>query len=185
MRRRARDHVPLLTAVLSIVSLALVFGAVLQTFPTALVPELDGLLAAVPHINALVSATAIVVIWLAWAAIRRGDVRTHRRGMLAGLGLFLTFLALYLYRVSILGPTHFDGPAWVDRFLYAPLLAVHVSLAIVCVPLVNYVALVAATRPVAEIAETLHPRVGRVAAGLWLLSFGLGVAVYTLLYWVY
>lgn len=185
MRRRARDHVPLLTAVLSIVSLALVFGAVLQTFPTALVPELDGLLAAVPHINALVSATAIVVIWLAWAAIRRGDVRTHRRGMLAGLGLFLTFLALYLYRVSILGPTHFDGPAWIDAYVYVPLLAVHVLLAVICVPLLYYVVLLAVTRPVGDILATRHPTVGRITVVLWLVSFALGICVYLLLYWVF
>jgi uncharacterized membrane protein YozB (DUF420 family) len=66
-----------------------------------------------------------------------------------------------------------------------PLLAVQVLLAIVCIPLVYYVLLLATTRPVSALVDTAHARVGRVAAGLWLLSFVLGNAVYALLYVVY
>lgn len=185
MLDRAREHVTALAAVLSILSLALVFGAVFGVLPRSLLPRADGLLAAIPHVNAALSAAAILVIARAWRTIRRGDVRTHRRGMLTGLGLFAAFLALYLYRVSILGPTHFDGPAWLDTFVYAPLLAVHVLLAVVCVPLLYYVLLLAVTRPVAAISETRHPRLGRLTAALWLVSFALGICVYLLLYWIY
>jgi putative membrane protein len=103
----------------------------------------------------------------------------------ASFALFATFLVLYLYRVSLLGPTDFPGPAAVEQFVYLPLLGVHVLLAIVCVPLLYYVLLVAATRPVSEVYGSLHPRVGRVAASLWLVSFTLGVVVYTMLYVVY
>jgi putative membrane protein len=70
----------------------------------------------------------------------------------------------------------------VDQFVYLPLLVVHVLLAIVCIPLLYYVLLIALTRPVAEIRASLHPRIGRVAATLWLVSFALGTAVYLLLY---
>ena len=58
-------------------------------------------------------------------------------------------------------------------------------LAVVSIPLVYYVLLVATTRPVAAIRESPHPRVGRVAASLWFVSFALGVVVYALLYVVY
>lgn len=183
MLGQAREHVPALAAVLSVVSLALVFGAVFGALPGEVLPRADDLLAAIPHVNAGLSAAAILVIGGAWRAIRRGDVRTHRRGMLAGLGLFASFLVLYLYRVSLLGPTHFEGAAWIETFVYVPLLGLHVSLAIACVPLLYYVFLLAVTRPVAAIPETRHARLGRLTAVLWLVSFALGICVYLLLYW--
>ena len=43
----------------------------------------------------------------------------------------------------------------------------------------------AATRPIADLFDTAHKRIGRVAAALWLVSFALGVVVYVLLYLVY
>jgi putative membrane protein len=92
---------------------------------------------------------------------------------------------LYLYRVSLVGPTHFAGPAWAERYLYLPILVVHMGLAIVCLPLLYYVLLLAYSHPVAELPATNHPRVGRVAAVLWLVSFALGIVVYLLLYVVY
>jgi len=185
MRLAARYRVPALAAVLSVVSLALVFGAVLGAVPRWLLPRVDALLPVIPHANAAISVVAVVVITDGWRAVRAGDVGRHRRRMLAGLALFAAFLVLYLYRISLVGPTHFDGPAVVGTYLYAPLLAVHVLLAIVCVPLLYYVALLAVTRPIGEVGETRHPRVGRVTAALWLVSFALGVAVYLLLYWVF
>jgi putative membrane protein len=105
--------------------------------------------------------------------------------MLASLALFVAFLLLYLYRISLEGPTAFPGPESVYRLVYLPTLAVHVSLAVVCVPLLYYVALLALTHDVAELPETPHPRVGRVAATLWLVSFSLGLVVYGTLYVVY
>lgn len=181
----ARRRVPTLTAVLSAVALALVFGAALQVLPVEALPRRDGLLRAVPHVNVAVSLAAIATIGAGWASIRRGAVRRHRLLMYASVALFAAFLALYLYRVAILGPTTFGGPAAVRRFVYLPILAVHVVLAVVCVPLLVYVLLLATTRPVAEIYGTRHGTVGRVVAPLWIASFGLGVVVYALLHVLY
>lgn len=186
MELRTKDHVPALAAVLSVVSLALVFAAVLEVIPPTLLPRApDAVLHAIPHANAAISALAILVIGGAWRAVRRGDVARHRQGMLAGLGLFVAFLALYLYKVILEGPTDFTGPAAVDTYVYLPALAIHVLLAVVCIPLLYYVLLLAVTRPVGEIPLTRHPRLGRVAASLWLISFALGIVVYLLLYVAY
>ncbi|WP_132059575.1 DUF420 domain-containing protein [Halorussus amylolyticus] len=183
MERLVKRHVPAVTSLLSVVSLALVFAAVLRVVPPGVLPRApDPVLAAIPHVNAAVSAVAVVVIASAWRAIRRGDVERHRKGMVAGVVLFATFLVLYLYRVALLGPTPFEGPAVIERFVFFPLLGIHVLLAIVCIPLLYYVLLLAVTRPVSELSATAHPRIGRVAASLWLISFSLGVVVYLLLY---
>lgn len=185
MRLASRLRVPTLAALLSAASLALVFGAVLGAIPRWLLPRFDAIIPVIPHANAAISALAFVVIADGWRAVRAGDVARHRRRMLAGLALFAAFLVLYLYRISIVGPTQFDGPAVVGASLYVPLLAVHVVLAIACVPLLYYVALLAVTRPISDVGDTSHPRVGRVTAALWLASFALGVAVYLLLYWLF
>ena len=181
-----RRHVPALTGVLSAVALALVFAAALRVIPTWLLPRApEAVIGAIPHVNAVVSLAAIGSIVVGVRAIRRGDVTRHRRAMLATTGLFAVFLVAYLYRVALEGPTSFAGPAVVERFLYYPLLGVHILLAVVCVPLVIYTLLLAATHTVRELPETRHPTVGRVAATLWLVSFVLGTAVYALLYLVY
>lgn len=185
MEFRARNHVPMLTGVLSLISLGLVFGAVLGLFDGTLPRAPTAVLDAIPTVNALVSALAVGTIATGWRAIRRGAVARHRKLMGVSLVLFVAFLALYLYRVSLLGPAPFPGPETIYRFVYLPVLAIHISLAIVCIPLLNYVLLLALTRPIAALSETNHPRVGRVAASLWMISFALGIVVYLLSYVIY
>jgi putative membrane protein len=181
-----RRHVPALTGVLSVVSLALVFAAAGQAIPDSLLPRAPAaVLRAIPHVNAALSVTAVATIVVGVRAIRRGDVARHRRAMLATTALFATFLVAYLYRVALEGPTDFGGPSAVEQYVYFPLLGIHILLAVVCVPLVIYVLLLALTHSVAELPETRHPQVGRVAAALWLVSFVLGTVVYLLLYVVY
>lgn len=186
MERSAEDHVPGLTALLSVVSLAAVFGAVGGIVPSALLPRAPAAVVdAIPHVNAVLSTAALVTIPLAVRAARRGRIDRHRALMVATLGLFAAFLACYLYRLILRGTTAFGGPDAVYRFVYLPTLGVHILLAIACIPLLYYVALIALTRPIPAVRESLHPRVGRVAASLWFVSFLLGDVVYLLLYVVY
>ena len=178
-----RRHAPAVSGVLSVLALGLVFAAALRVIPEWLLPRApDAVIAAIPHLNAVVSVAAIGTILVGVRAIRRGDVTRHRRAMLATTGLFTVFLVAYLYRVALEGPTPFEGPPVVEQFVYYPLLGIHVLLAIVCVPLVIYALVLATTRSVSELPETRHPTVGKAAASLWLVSFVLGTAVYLLLY---
>ncbi|MFB6281883.1 MAG: DUF420 domain-containing protein [Haloferacaceae archaeon] len=186
IRSGLRGRVPAVAAALSACSLALVFGTALGAVPRAWLPRAPAaVLAAIPHVNAAISVLAIATIVAGVRAIRRGAVARHRALMLASTGLFAAFLVLYLYKVALQGPTDFPGPGAVYRVVYLPLLGIHVALAVVCVPLVNYVLLLAVAHPAAELPDTRHPRVGRAAASLWVISFGLGIAVYLLLYVVY
>lgn len=186
MQRVVRGRVREWTAVLSVVSLALVFGAALGAIPRALLPVApDAVFDAIPHVNAVLSTLAIVTIVAGVTASRRGDYERHRRLMVVSLFFFAGFLVLYLYKVTIQGPASFPGPAAVEQYLYLPLLAVHILLAVVCVPLLYYVFLLAATRPITEVFDTRHKQVARVAAALWVVSFVLGNVVYVLLYIVY
>jgi len=186
MQLVARDCVREWTVALSVVSLALVFGTALGAVPRALLPIApDAVFAAIPHVNAVLSTVAVASIAAGVLASRRGEYERHRRLMIVSLLLFAGFLVLYLYKVAVRGPASFPGPTVVEQYLYLPLLAVHILLAVICVPLLYYVFLLAATRPIPAVFETRHRRVARVAATLWIVSFVLGNAVYLLLYVVY
>ncbi|WP_049900070.1 DUF420 domain-containing protein [Natrinema sp. J7-1] len=182
-----RKRVRLLTAVLSVVSLAVVFAAAGGRIPSSSVPAAPAwVIETIPLVNAVLSAAAIGTITLGWRAIRRDDIERHRVAMVTSFGLFVAFLALYLYRLTVTGgPQPFHGPDPVYQFVYLPLLAIHILLAIVCIPLLYYVLLLVLSRPIAELPETSHARVGRVAATLWLVSFSLGIVVFGLLHVVY
>lgn len=186
MQNWARDNVPLLTAALSILALAAVFGTVGGVVPSRLLPRAsDGVLAAIPHLNAAISVTAIGTILLGWRAIDRGQVRRHRAFMVSSFGLFVAFLGGYLYRLVLVGTAEFPGPEAVYTFVYLPFLAVHILLAVVCIPFVFHALLLASTRPYEELYHTRHARVGRVAAVLWLISFAMGIGVYLLLHHIF
>ncbi|MFC7165468.1 DUF420 domain-containing protein [Halospeciosus flavus] len=92
---------------------------------------------------------------------------------------------LYLYHIVVAGTTGFPGPEAVYQFVYLPILVVHMLLAMCCIPLVVYALLLGVTHSTDELPRTPHPRVGRVAASLWIVSFALGVVVYLLLHVVY
>jgi len=182
MQLAARDRVRELTAVLSIVSLAIVFGTAGGFVPAGSLPRIDGLVELVPHVNAVLSAAALVTIAVGVRAIKRGHVGRHRVAMVTTTLLFLGFLVLYLYRIALEGPSAFPGPDTVYQFVYLPTLAIHILLAVLAIPFVYYVLLLALTRPVGAIRESAHARVGRVAATLWAVSFALGIVVYLMLY---
>lgn len=186
MHQRVRNNVTALTALLTIVSLALVFAAVGRVGPTGTLPQApSAVLDAIPHANAAISLLAIGTILAGVRAIRQSNVVRHRRLMLTSFGLFAAFLVLYLYKVALEGPTTFPGEGAVETFVYFPILGVHVLLAIVALPAVYYVLLLAYSHPIHELSTTAHPRVGKVAASLWLVSFVLGEVVYVMLYWLY
>jgi putative membrane protein len=182
MQAFVRRHHRAVTAACSVVSLALVIAAARRAIPDAVLPSAPAwLLAAIPHVNAVLSVTAIVVILLGLRAASERRFDAHRRRMLTAFGLFVAFLALYLWRVALRGPHDFPG-AGVAELAYLAILAVHILLAIVCIPLLYHVLLLAITHSVEELPETSHARVARIAAPLWLVSFALGFVVYLLLY---
>lgn len=169
---------------LSVVSIALVFAAARQAIPGSVLPGAPAwLLDAIPHVNAVLSTIAIACIVLGVREARSRRFETHRRYMLAAFGLFVAFLALYLWKVALKGPQPFPGSGAFE-LAYLGILAVHILLAVVCIPLLYYVLLLAWTHSIAEIPETNHRRVAKVAAPLWLISFVLGNVVYVLLYLV-
>lgn len=149
--------------------------------PAMLSPAGARLVRIAPHLIAAINATALIMLVRGRSAIRAGRVAVHRRCMLTAAVLISAFLVLYVTRVALGGTKAFPGPAAVRVYLYLPMLAVHILLSIVSVPLVIHNLLVGLSRPVSAIGATAHPRVGRAAVALWSVSLLLGIGVYVLL----
>ena len=185
MKKFIHDHIVLVSAILSTVSLSLVFGAAGGYIPVEYIPRSDTLLNVIPHINAFLSILAIATILKGVSYIRNKEVERHNKTMILAFIIFATFLILYLYRVAIVGPVEFGGPENIYLFIYLPFLAIHILLAVICVPLLFYVLTIGLTYSPGEIPGTSHRRVGKVAYKLWIIAFVMGSIVYLMAYHLY
>ena len=176
----------ILTILSSLIAVSIVFAAAGGVLPAQVLPRApDQFIAAIPHINVIISIAAVITIAAGWRWITRGEIQRHRVAMLSALILFLAFLVLYLYRLTALGgPASFDGSTHVYRYVYLPILTAHIVLAVICIPLLFDALALALSMPIERLPSTRHPRIGRIAASLWIISFILGIVVYLLLYWI-
>lgn len=186
VRDRVKDRTREITVLLTVVGYAVVLGAFLVPEFQALFPELSrGTVDLLAHAIAAVNSVTIVTLSLGWYWIRTDEVRKHAAAMSTSFVLILVFLGMYVPKVAGGGTKYFVGP---DPAYYAYLimLAVHILLSIVSVPVVLYALVLGLTHTKHELrTETPHRTVGRIAAGAWLLSLVLGVVAYLLLNHVY
>lgn len=183
VKRVSKEHNLAATLLLS----ALGYAVVIATFAGAL-PYPDVSLDTVnlmAHAIAAVNTATLLCILAGWRWIRRGEVRKHRAAMVSAFSLIILFLVIYLFKVGGGGTKEFVGPTFVRNYLYLPMLAVHLILSIVSVPVVIYAIVLGLTHTPEELRETPHARIGRIAAGAWSLSLFLGVIAYVLLNHVY
>jgi len=179
IRARVRTRPRAVTAVLSVVGYVLVVGV----FVGLPLPRLaDSTVLLFGDLIAVINALALTALVVGYRFIRRGDVRRHRAAMLTAFALILLFLVLYLLKVGGGFTKHIDPatPALAE-YAYVAMLAVHVLLSVVAVPVVLHAVVLGLTHTPAELRETAHPRVGRIAVAAWSLSLFLGVVTYLLL----
>lgn len=180
---RARANPRRVTIALSAVGYALVagtFGGLIPFFPDLT----DSTTILLGDAIAVVNAATLVAIAVGMRAIRRDDVRAHRRAMLTSFALILLFLVLYLLKVG----GGFEKAILADglvRVVYLLMLAVHILLSAVSVPVVIHAVVLGLSHTPAELRETAHARVGRIAVAAWTLSLALGLVTYVMLNHVY
>ncbi|WP_137289857.1 DUF420 domain-containing protein [Natronorubrum halophilum] len=182
-RRRLREQPIGATIFLTIVGYALVIGTFLLDIP--IYPDLTlEQINLLTHAIAVINTAATVCLIAGWYWIRAGEVEKHRLAMISAFALILLFLVVYLLRVGGGGEKYFEGPDLV-YYAYLAMLAVHILLSIVSVPVVLYALILGLTHTPAELRQTVHAKVGRIAAGSWILSLVLGVVTYVMLNHIY
>jgi putative membrane protein len=177
-----RAHPRLVTTVLSILGYALVIGAFGGLLP---IPEIgrDTVILlgdAIAVVNTLALSAIVAGVYF----IRTDQVRKHRAAMLTAFALIMVFLVMYLVKVGA-GFEKAILAEGVVYYAYLGMLAVHILLSALAVPVVLHAVVLGLTHSPSELRDTIHKRVGRVAVGAWGLSLALGVITYLLLNHVY
>jgi uncharacterized membrane protein YozB (DUF420 family) len=134
------------------------------------------LLAALPTVNALLNGTAAVLLSIGWRFIKAGNIRMHRRFMIAAFTASSLFLISYVVYHAQIGSKHFPGTG-LARIIYFSILIPHVTLAAVVLPM----AIVTLRRGLKR-NDHAHRRLAKLTFPLWLFVSVTGVLVYLMLY---
>ena len=129
-----------------------------------------------PALNAILNATATVLMTCGFIAIKNKKVAIHRACMISTFVVSCAFLVGYVAHWVLQGDTHFVGQGSI-RYVYFGMLISHVILAVVIVPLV-ITTLILAIRGKFE----RHRKWARITFPLWYYVSVTGVLVYLFLY---
>lgn len=178
-----RSRTVSVTALLSVIGFVLVlgtFGGLIEIYPELTESEVQLL----SHLIAVVNTIALAALLAGVYFIRNREIRKHRAAMLTAFVFILLFLVFYLLKVGGGFEKSIVAPDYV-RFPYFVMLAVHILLSVVAMPVVLYAVVLGLTHSPSELADTPHARIGRIAAASWILSLALGVITYLLLNHIY
>lgn len=182
-KRRVKDNPRAVTAVLSVLGYVLVLGTFAGVLP--IYPELEReTVDLLSHGIAVVNTFALTAILLGVLWIKRGEVRKHRAAMLTAFSLIILFLVLYLTKLGGGGEKHIAASG-LPYYAYLVMLAIHIVLSAVSVPVVVHAVVLGLTHTPSELRDTVHAKVGRVAVAAWGLSLALGIVTYFMLNHIY
>lgn len=187
----AKENPLVVTAILSVVGYALVFGSFGGLVPFPNISRETVLLFS--DAIAVVNTFALTSILVGYLFIRQRRIREHRAAMLTAVFLIGVFLVLYLWKVGggfekelvIESGQFLAAYAGIVKPIYLVMLAIHIVLSALAVPLVIHPVVLGLTHTPEELTRTAHARVGRYAVMTWSLSLALGIVTYVLLNHVY
>jgi uncharacterized membrane protein YozB (DUF420 family) len=129
-----------------------------------------------PAVNAILNATAAVLLIWGYTLIRRHRLQTHKRVMLAAFVTSCAFLTFYLIYHAHVGSVPFPHPGTI-RAVYLSILLTHTVLAAAVPPL----AIITLNRGLSSRFDK-HRTIARWTLPIWLYVSVTGVVVYQMLY---
>jgi len=131
-----------------------------------------------PTLNACLNATAGMLLFLGWRAIKRGDKETHKKFMIAALISSTLFLISYVsYHMMLEGVvTRYQGEG-IWRIIYFTILLTHTPLAVIIVPFC-----IVAVYHAYKQNFTAHVKITRWLFPTWMYVSVTGVIIYVMLY---
>lgn len=128
-----------------------------------------------PLCNALLNSFVFISLLLAYRAIRKTNIKVHRRFIFSAAILSTLFLLNYVFYHMISDSTKYGGDG-ILRFIYFVILLTHVLLAIISFPFILYTAFLGHTMQVSS-----HRKLARFVFPVWLYVALTGVLVYLLI----
>ena len=142
-------------------------------------PTFERMVEYLPHVNATLNATALLLLLRGVWLIRHGHVSAHKRTMITAFGVSTVFLVCYLVYHQIEG--HRSLPASLQglvRMGYLTMLLSHIILAAL-VPVLAVITIYLGLKD----RRAAHRRLARITLPIWLYVSVTGVAIYVTLYW--
>jgi putative membrane protein len=138
-------------------------------------PALAEQWAFLPQLNALLNGLSAIALCVGFYFIKQGDWRAHRASMLMAFACSSLFLISYIVNHALRGDTLFPGTG-TARAVYLSILASHIVLSIVALPMVLATFFFALSDRLDR-----HRRLARVTFPVWLYVSVTGVVVFVFL----
>jgi len=129
-----------------------------------------------PSVNAVLNATAALLLVWGYTLIRRKRVQTHRKVMLTAFGVSSLFLICYVVYHVRAGVVYFPKTGAI-RTVYLSILGTHTVLAAT----VPVLAIITLSRGLGQRFDK-HRKIARWTLPIWLYVSVTGVVVYMMLY---
>jgi putative membrane protein len=128
-----------------------------------------------PALNALLNGLSAVALLIGYTFIRARRIPAHRAAMMTAFGFSTLFLISYILHHALHGDVRYPVHAAL-RSVYMPLLASHIMLAIVALPLILVTFFFSLTGRIPQ-----HRKVARWTFPLWLYVSLTGVVTWAML----
>jgi putative membrane protein len=128
-----------------------------------------------PALNALLNGLSATALLIGYTFIRARRITAHRASMLTAFGFSTLFLVSYILHHALHGDVRYPAHAAL-RMIYLPLLASHIILAIVALPLILVTFFFSLTGRIPQ-----HRKIARWTFPLWLYVSVTGVVTYIML----
>lgn len=137
--------------------------------------DFAGRLTFLPALNAILNGSCAVTLCVGLYFIKRRNIEAHRASMLLAFAFSSLFLISYIVNHALHGDTVFPGHGPV-RTLYLSILASHVILSVIALPMVLTTFFFSLTGRFA-----MHRRIARLTFPIWLYVSITGVVVFAFL----
>lgn len=128
-----------------------------------------------PPIYATINGITTVLLFLAVAAVKKGNVKLHEKLIKVCIGCSIAFLAMYVaYHMTSI-ETKFGGEGYI-RYVYFFILITHILLSIIIIPFV----LITFVRGISGSYQR-HKKLARITYPMWLYVAVTGVIVYLMI----
>lgn len=131
-------------------------------------------LAFLPGLDAVLNACSTIALVIGYRFIRARRITAHRRAMITAFAFSTLFLVCYIGNYALHGESHYPGHSIV-RTIYLAILASHILLSIVALPLVLITFFFSLSGRI-----PMHRRVARWTFPIWLYVSVTGVIVFAM-----
>jgi putative membrane protein len=132
-------------------------------------------LAFLPALNAVFNGLSATALLIGFTLIRAKRIEAHRAAMLTAFGFSVLFLVSYILHHALHGDVRYPvHAAW--RMVYLPLLASHIILAVVALPMILITFFFSLTWRIPQ-----HQKIARWTLPLWFYVSVTGVVTYVML----